>query len=290
MDKYTINFTESSNKLAYIWYQALLKQGVLGKEIDQGHSVINYGGIHCQDKQAKSCIKGAGDHIIDAQEVCAYVLNNYERFQKLIATTMRGHVPWVLDDFDPKTNFDTNVRKRVYATIAEVRRLLKEKRVPKGTIEYQNKLATAIYCFGVTPDVEKLHLEVVAILTNELKKAGLLEFKKYLDNNRGLAPHRFDLAGLTVYDALNALERRSGRCTERSEILFAILKMAGFSPFFVSVDPRNLVIDDPRIRARIRANSQKHICVGLKIGDKIRLFEPNGINSNANYAGLSPAT
>ena len=290
MGECQLNFRKEDNEEAYRFYEQLAVNGVSLADIDIGTSVINYSGIHCADKDARTCIQGRGDGKVDAEEVYEYVFNNYEKYQELIKGVMGRPVPWTLDDMDPVTTFDAQTRQKVQAVIDELKRVLEGDGLKEGTDEYTKRMATGLFWFVIAPPhwmflYGETFLERVQ---DKIDRDSLGKFREYIKKTGG-----FFLNGdrsLPEYSALEALRGGRGKCTEKSKILFAVFKMAGFEPIFVyekileekSEDPiwKDAVLEAPK--------GTNHACVGLNSGGRQRIFDPSLTNSYAEYRHYYP--
>lgn len=143
-------------------------------------------------------------------------------------------------------------------------------------------MAIGLFFLTIFPGKELLenHVNLFAYLeasTDELKDAGLQEFKEHLIQNGGFRPLVAGQAAEAVeYNALDAIHASIGKCTEQSKILFAVMRMAGLSPQFVGV--------------KLKKDSIDHLCIGININGRLRLFDPAQRNSDAKYARIYPFT
>ncbi|MFH0800180.1 MAG: tetratricopeptide repeat protein [Pseudomonadota bacterium] len=284
-----INFTQESNALAYRFYQALSKDGISCADLDVGAGTINYTGTECPAKNDRTCTKGKGDSIVEAEEVFEYALNNYEKYQKLIEGTLSRPLPWVLDDLNPNTpdDFDGKVRGRINEAIAEFKKILEEDGLKEGTPEYSERLAAGLFWLVTSPPKGASNGSVKQKITSGLNGDNLGKFWDYTEKNGGL---RIRGDSSEEYTALEALQHKKGKCTETSKILFAVLKMAGFKPIFTYEDIAREKIDDPEIRKLVEGSppGKFHVCIGLAINGRFRTFDPSLINSDADYKHFYP--
>lgn len=309
-DNTTLDFKEDDNPLAYELYQGLLKEGVKPSEMDIGYSVINYDGIHCSEKEAKSCIKDANNQKIKPEEVFEYALNNDLRFQKLLEKTLGDPLPCVLDDLDPTTPFDAGVREKVNNTIGELRNILLKQGFKKDTDAYKERLAVGLFWFVTLPPKDQFDTDsiIFKFAVSELDKSGLGEFKNHLKKEGGLRikfrADELTPIGVPEYTALESLQNNNGDCSEHTNILYAVFRMAGLEPQFVAV---NLTTSDantlggPDELRSLFANGIKeflntaekmdftymdfnHSCIGLIVGERLRLFDSMHFQSDAKYA------
>lgn len=172
-----LHFTSTDNELAYKLYQGLLAQGASLADMDVGEGVINYTGSTCPDG-ASTCLLGAHDGKVTSSEIFEYALNNYEKYQKLIEGTIGSPLPWVLDDLDPATTFDADVRAKVQATIDKLKFTLTTLQgLKEGSEEYEEKLALGIFYLAMVPD--KVRGCFLMMVANKFlpKTPNLLELK-----------------------------------------------------------------------------------------------------------------
>ena len=127
---------------------------------------------------------------------------------------------------------------------------------------------------------------------DDLKKYGLYEFYLNLDKN----PWITVLERRNTLTALEALEKGEGDCGEISKILFAVFSMAGLDPQFVFV---NLI--QKNVLGVWSKGSQSglieqkdyftdHLCLGLEVGGRLRLFDAAQNNTDAQYSEHYPLT
>lgn len=304
MCKCELGFTAKDNPSAYKLYEGLIGAGVARADMDIGYNVTNYAGIHCPKADDRSCVKSAGDDVISPEEVFEYALGDYEKYRGIIEGVIQRPIPWVLDDLNPATTFDADIRKRVQETINCLKGILSKNGVKEGTEAYKENLAVGLFWFVTSPDKEALKkaLEggykdektnarrqaVLGSMRAELESNGLGDFWGYLVRNGGL---RVEGDYSSEFTALEALERRQGECTEKSKILFGIFRMAGLDPVFV-LEEKNKLIEDSSSNPLTRyfvdeLNSippgMTHLCIGHVFAGRLRLLDPSFFNSNAVY-------
>jgi len=283
MDECKIKFSAADNDIAYSLYEQLTKYNVSCDEIDSGYTVSNFTGKECPVATEKTCRRGEKDGVVEATEVNEYALNNYQRYQKMIEGVLKREIPWVLDDLDPKTTFDEGVREKASLAIGRLKNILRKKKIKEGTEEFREKMALGLL-YLVSVPIEKtkdLSLEAREV-EDELKKAGLQEFAKYVRANGGFYV-RPDVSH--EHSALDAIKNDKGKCTEKSKILYAVMKMAGLDPVFVKV----YEIDERVIRrAGAPQPTQLHVCIGLEIKGRLRLIDPSLGLSDARHTVFFP--
>ncbi len=217
-----LSFDEKANELAYGLYQDLNKAGVSCKGMDQGYNVINHAGKYCADRTARNCVLSNGDGVLKAEEVLEYALGRYETYRQVIEGRLGSPLPWVLDDLDPNTAFDADIRAKVTAAISGLKRVIVSNGIKEGTPKYNGALAAGLTWFVAAPS----HAEFVELkysgspgfkmFKSGMGKEGLEKFLKYLEVKGGL---RVEGNYSEEYTALDALKYNQGECTEQLVIL-----------------------------------------------------------------------
>lgn len=290
-------FTESDNATVYALYQALIHNGVRPEDLDKGYAKANYLGRVCPSTYARSCQLGANDGVLAPQEIMDYALEaaeSSETMRRLVEGTLHRPIPWALDDLDPKTVEDAALREQLHRAVHILRDILARQGLQKGTPEYQERLAVGLYYFALVPDraeIEKLGSEYF-ILTFELEGIGLFEWTQYLHDNGGwgwLDDKGVALDDIPELDALEAIKKRQGKCTERAKILYAILQHAEIPASFAYVNPvgsknntlRKLWDSDP---------TKHHVCVAIPTSAGTRFLDPSNFSSNPIHREYYPSS
>lgn len=146
-----VNVDAKTNPLANGIYQDLNKLGVSCEIMDQGYNVTNYAGKYCADKTARNCILSKGDGVVGSDEVLEYALNHYDKYRQVIEGRLGSPLPWVLDDLDPKSTFDADIRAKVNAAIGELKKIITSNGITEGSPEYKEKLAAGLTWFVAAP-------------------------------------------------------------------------------------------------------------------------------------------
>jgi tetratricopeptide (TPR) repeat protein len=282
-----LGFSEKNNELAYRLYQGLIRtrQGFPLRELDQGYQVTNYGyllpegGKNCTDPKVPFCVQGKGDSRISSEEVWDYALDHSEdtKIREATEGVLARPLPWLLDDFNPNTLEDDKIRERVQDAIRLLAGLLQKQNLKSDTPEYQVKLAVGLLLLVAVPRSEKMdpYKEILErYYTKQLEQLGLGAFKEDLLLRGGLRVDTEDLKKEDVeYSALEAIYHDKGACTELSKILYAVLKMAGFKPFFVSVNPWKTDIEE--IKSILNeVPGYGHLCIAIRINGEVGLLDP----------------
>jgi tetratricopeptide (TPR) repeat protein len=270
MADYSISFEKGSS----IWklYQELKKNGVKDSDLDKGYPETDY------VKRERKVVHQA-DHKIQPEEVLDYALERYSKYQLAIKETTGYDVPWSLDDLDPRTSFDEEIRQRVNQTIAACKQILASKGLKKGTDKFNESLGLSLYAFvlsTVRKNGDIIEFVLPKSVRAELASRDLNEMISYLSENMGL--------GLTLIrkdcsfesSALEALKNNCGNCTEKSSILYTIFQMAGLDAKFTHVLPSYDFLQKNRIDL-----GSLHTSISLKIGHSQRIFDINLAQSNA---------
>ena len=288
--KVTVSFLD--NRLAQTLYDSLKTQGVSDEDLDAGFRITNYSGEACQTASDTTCLIGQHDGTVAAEEVMEYVFDRYETYQSLIETTTRHKLPWVLNVTTKQTS-ETDVQKRLQTAVTQVKRILEQQGLKEGTPPYREGLALSLYFLVTVPNKEWISEYEQDFLerTKELQNETYRPISDWLKETGGLRTDETDNA---EYTALEALEKKQGECTEMSYILFALFKMAGFSPVLYSGDRAGMIsveTDPERIDFLKRVPAgYGHMLVGLAFDDKVRFFDPAFIKSAATYVGFFPLT
>lgn len=286
MGEPTLSFSSSENPLAYELYQGLVAAGMPIREVDRGYSRTNYAGVHCPNRKARSCVYDAGNGKITPEEIWEFALNRHDKYRQLIEGVLDRPLPWVLDDLKPNTTFDADIRQQVSDAIQFLQSLIERQPIPKGTPNSQERLAVGLYYLVSMPRKQNLPRTTALFeeKTSELQAIGLSPFVDYLREHGGLRVDRGVDRGVRrkEYSALEAMQIEEGDCSEKSKILFAVFAMAGLSPFFVEVNPWKT--DLPYMKNSLQqSRSYSHVCVGLRFGRRVRLFDPAILESAAPH-------
>ena len=218
MSEYKIAFDKDSN----VWklYQALKKAGVKDSDLDRGYYETDY------INKKRSFI--GKDKVVQTEEVLDYALENYERFHLAISENMGYVIPWSLDDFDPNTTFDQEIRDKIKAKITFFREELKKAGfLDPASDKYKELLAVSVFTYVITGKKGPAGLRAPEEAINELKKAKLTRIADQIMKEGGLGTADFKGDCNPEATALEALKKKCGMCTEFSYLMFAALKMAG---------------------------------------------------------------
>ena len=273
MAGYTISI--QNNSPVYKLYQKLKADGVKDADLDTGYPQTDY------IKKTRKTVH-QGDHQIDETEVLNYALEHYVRYQLEIKQTTGHDVPWSLDDLKPETRDDAIMRAKTYRAITTFGKILSAKKLRPGIGRYDELMALSLYSFAMigrlTNDGKKQAVLVPSNIEVELKKEGLFDVVRYVVTNGGGLDLAYVEKDCTLEaTALEALSGNCGLCTEKSEIVLALFKLAGLKARSLYVEPGEKAL------AVLKApKGILHMSVSLEMpGGKRRIFDAGGDSSNA---------
>ena len=292
---YIKDFNAHSEVLKF--YRDARKLGVTDLQLDIGCPTIFYGPGGVPSKK----IMGAKDHKIQTCEVHEYILNHWDKKPiSTLAETLAGKpIPFSLDDRDLPIPPNKKIWNQAGKAIAFLDQLLAKQGLDPDSANYHERRILALHYLVAYPKEEtiieyqkeaaKLKREVkrdanqedelnryvitnnsFKKLSNKMAQEGLEEFQKYRENHGGFY---LDSELQSEYTALKAIENNAGACTEFSKILFGLLKIAGYDPYFIAVDPWKT--QHPGIKTFIQEDPLYwHVVIGLKIGEKEYVLDP----------------
>jgi len=170
---------------ARLAYQILLQAGVTNDALDLGCDREDPTGRH--------------DRVIEACEVQEYALAHYLEYPAAAEAIFGGIVPWSLDDFNPETTYDADLRQQVDATLQALRTSDSVKTLDADSDAYRSKLALGLFYFIDFPrevnfsKAEENHLK---IRTAKLRAEGLGDFQDYLFEHGGLGTSALPVASM----------------------------------------------------------------------------------------------
>lgn len=269
---------------AYHIYQRLRAAGVPDSTLDTGVVDIDY-----TRPGPNETVRGAGDGVLEEREVIGYALDHFERFPEIAGEITGRPIPWSLDDHDPTTTFDAEIRAKTQAAITTLDRLLRTQGVAPGTLLYRERLAVGLFYFAVFPDTTAtIAADRPGLLqrTAELQSLGLTAFQDALFRQGGLGTLLTYADAAEEATALETLRTKRGFCTERSKVVFAVFRMAGLDPQFASLRWQDL----QSTRDAKPFSRDGHMVVALRLGHRYRLFEPSltNVSSDARYPNFYP--
>lgn len=251
-------------------YQKLKADGVKDDDLDTGYPETDY-----VNKTRK--IAHQGDQVINETEVLNYALENYERFQLAIKEIIGGVVPWSLDDLNPATDFDAQVRDKVGCALNAFQKILAEKGFKAGTDRYNELLALSLFAFTLASQpAGDAKAPIPKTIRQELAQEGLSQVEDYLARNGGLALGAKKNDCVLEAMALQALAAGCGHCTEQSSVLYSVLRAAGLKANFLYV--KSGVTANQKLGAE---PGMLHVAVSVKLNKKRRIFDPTFQKANA---------
>lgn len=282
-----LNFTPTENPLAYELYQKLVKSGARPEQLDVGSVIPNISGTVCNNDE-KICPVGKGDGFISAEEIFDFAFKKGGAFRHSLFGPDK-YQSWELDDRDPKTRLDQEVRRRVDQTVKSITTTLAGQGIKRHTPSFDHAMATALTLLVILPNPQRIAErgeEAFNALTGELADLGLHQYREQLRREGG-----FGLKNEKTgeHSALTALALSEGDTMECSRILYGVLKQAGLAPFFVWVVPQKG--ENPKLDEFLQKKpNTRHISVGLVIGGKTRLMDPSLLLTHAVYDHHFPLT
>lgn len=185
-------------------------------------------------------------------------------------------IPWVLDDFDPKTTDDQQINARIDDAVQRLDQILSRQGLKKDSPEYQERLAVGLFYFVYFPKPDTNTRERLLQVSKELQAVGLNEFKNFLFQKGGLENYILSHNGVsaattgqfTNRTGLEALRSRQGMCAENSEILFAVFRRAKLNPEFVYIKDTTSEFTRRGIPIPRDQKGMEHICIRLSFGKK----------------------
>lgn len=211
-------------------YRKFLAKGVTPKDLDQG--CVHYSNF-------VPTVWGAGDGRIEGCEVYRVALDSYKSYPKIARFASMYPIPWVLDDYDPKTDFDAKLRKRVKEEIDIIRNSEGLQGLNPKSNEYKKKLALALSYFSEFPKDPKLikaENKIFASYNDRMAKEGLIEYGKRLFEMGGLGggdtPKRELVKGRYI-SALEIYKQGKNAYLYKENLDYALFDMAGLDPVFL---------------------------------------------------------
>ena len=247
-------------------YRLLKKAGVKDSDLDTGYYIT-----HPETK--KRTPTGSRDRVLQKEEVLNYALEKYEKFQLMIGQTTGYEVPWTLDDLDPATAFDQAVREKVGKAIAFFRSELEKAGLKPQSDKYQELLALSLFALVVAKDTgpDDRYLKVPRYIRQELDAHGLQAVNRYIQkSDGGLDRHSIGKENYcpTESTALFALQKKCGKCSENTVILYAVFKMAGLKAAEIACQFNYDATVNPK-----DALGVMHASVAIVLSRRIRIFD-----------------
>jgi tetratricopeptide (TPR) repeat protein len=235
-------------------------------------------------------------------EVDEFILRHYDdpKVRPLAEEIAQGPIPWALDDYDDKTSDDAELRAKIQTVIKTLDSLLKRKGHQSDQIPYQEGMGLGLMTYIGTPPggfkvlgsllrlgspEAQFFDRAVEKLKMEMTERGLASYWDELEKIGGIRPNHGDYK--RELSALEAIRANEAECTEHSKLLYSAYRMAGLDPFFNFVDFQRS--EDRLVAAQLRENPDFfHVNVGLRLGDKTRIFDVTHLDPPHNSNGPLP--
>lgn len=259
----------------------------------------------CSDATIAPLLPLLRSHGVKAQQLaddadCGRIVNaglehadvTHDFFEKLAGRA----VPWALDDFNPKTKEDADVRRRISQFVELAKRRLRQQGLKETDDTFKERLAIALYLFAQAPlkgELQKLYdsrPDLALPIFSWFNPLGLSSLREDIEKEGGLGLALFAGDANPEATALETLKQKLGRCTERSKVLYAVMKQAGLDPVFIHMGAKDVrkawfsrYGTDRPMPAEADDYTAGHVAVALSLKGKYRYFEPNTIDADAPY-------
>jgi len=272
-----------SDSPAWRFYEALRAEGRSDPEIDHGYHRLDYrkpgpDGVLVNQRESH-----------EEREVLEHVTDRYERYRRLIESYTGYPLSWVIDD--------PAIKARVAEAIGRIEAILRSQGLRPKTATYEEKLAVALFYFADFPEAPKdrsFSTPIALERTSELPKIGLQDFQKFLfeKGGLGLASHP-EAEKLEELSADEAIRKKRSKCTDKSKVLFAVLREAGLRPRYVKVLNRELLRIARTVGIVVSPDSRDidHVALHMTFGGRTRILDLQIFNSDAvfkDYYLLTP--
>ncbi len=189
---------------------------------------------------------------------------------------MGYEIPWSLDDLDPETTLDQEIREKVNKAISFFKNRLEKAGYKPKEDKYQELLAASLFVFVMAV---KKYL-IPEKFKEELEAAKLGEVVEYIKKEGGLSLLLIKNDCELTSSALAALmsKPKCGHCIEQSLVLYAVFKTAGLNVLYV--DMKAPPGSDLLKRLGYPPNTY-HSSVALVLSNKVRIFDPGLKESDA---------
>lgn len=212
-------------------HQRLLQDGFSAQDLDQGYFRIRLKENPSPQETALerfSVEKDDGE--IECEEIAEITMDHYESYSSFIEEVTGRQIPWVLEE-----------TRKIDEGIEQLKKAIQRQGFHPGEKEFEGRLFAGLYVFTNAPQKEALSLlkerdsQFWRNLFSPLMVEGLGDFAEWVQTNGGLGlgftREDFPLEGT----ATEALQQSLGFCTERSKVLYAVLKRAGLHASFAYV-------------------------------------------------------
>lgn len=233
--------------------------------LDRGVPYIKFSHITASNYAANpmpALVAGTnGNRRLEAEEIYTFALRLLEKenrggqprsrtsLSRYISTVKSFRPPWIMNDFNPRTNNDKAWTINVARKIQRIRRILTRK--------------------GLRPNTYQFNLNMARLLVNWVTTPRRLG---------GLGIKPVSISPLNVRQERTVLELLSSKnaythCTELCYILYPLFKMAGLNPTFI------LVYKD-----LYNVTSLSHVCIGIRLHpSKPRAITPIDLTARRSH-------
>lgn len=276
--KYKVTF--KNDPLLYGIYRRLVEErGIDPREFDNGYTTVNFG----DSKRPEVFLKDKeGDWAIDSQEFLDYLAVRYKEYHSELELIIGGKISWTLDDFNPATNDDLILRERVRKAAAFLDNLLTGKGLEKDGYEFGLKKAWGLFIFTLTPELAELEKipKLKEYVYGKLKEHGITELLTFLKESPGFGVATFDYERYEELPAYEALKKRKGNCTEKSNILFAVFEEGGLNAVQTEVNALMSAAEDKDLYQSYGPTNvdsvELHAASGVTINGHFEYFDASG--------------
>lgn len=217
-------------------------------------------------------IDRAGDCYISPEDVVDTAVADWKKYQGLLESNLGFAFPWSLDDLDPKTTFDADIRKKIDAAAVIIKDILIKKGFQEGTDEFKKRAAVAMVAFACMPSTQDYRnissegRDEIAKQISVLDGLDMAEYKSVLMRDGGLGALLGNKDAPVRISALKALERG----VRRYEILYAVLEAAGMEPVAMEMpSSRAIEFSTERLGA---SGVVTNVRVGIRLSDSVIAF------------------
>ncbi len=212
-----------------------------------------------------------GDCYISPEDAVDTTLADWKKYQGLLESNLGFAFPWSLDDLNPNTTFDADIRKKVDAAAMTIKDILAKKGFQEGTDDFRKRLAIAMVAFACMPSVRD-YGNISSEWRGELDKQispldglDMAEYKAVLMKSGGLGAALGNFYAPVRMSVLKAIELGF----RRYETLYAVLDMAGLEPVVVEMPSREIVFSSERLAFSSVVTAVR---VGVRLSDSLIAF------------------
>jgi tetratricopeptide (TPR) repeat protein len=238
-------------------YLAERKAGAKCEDIDQGYDQTDY---FLQERKHV----GAGDGILQKEEVRGYAIERHARFQLSLKQDEGIEVAWSLEGLDPE------ILRFIDQALKSFKRDLIRAGYKKGTDDYADLLGLSIFALVMMPQAQKGEkTEVPPEIRAELEDRRMGKTIAFLEKNGGFGLIESGVVCIIQPNARQVLEERCGSGGDKSLVLYAVLKRAGLKAAIAYGKPKE------------KKSFAFYTDVGIMLSDRVRIFDPAGGETKA---------